>query len=172
MPGSHAAARLGQWLRADRRFKLLLIESWFYLAWARWLKALPFKKVAPRLGDTARETARAAECDKDTAALIGDIAKSVRIMSRYTMWESKCLVKAIACMKMLQKRGIESTLYLGTAKDEQGKMTAHAWLRSGDAYLTGEEIMDRYAVVAVIGNFARRRKPITLREKGARGERG
>ena len=39
-------------------------------------------------------------------------------MSRYTFWESQCLVKAIAGMKMLERRHIESTLYLGTAKDE------------------------------------------------------
>ena len=42
-------------------------------------------------------------------------------MSRYTFWESQCLVKAIAAMKMLERRQIESTLYLGTAKDENGK---------------------------------------------------
>ena len=52
-------------------------------------------------------------------------------MSRYTFWESQCLVKAIAGMKMLEKRNIESTLYLGTAKDEKGELIAHAWLRSG-----------------------------------------
>ena len=52
-------------------------------------------------------------------------------MSKYTFWESQCLVKAIAGMKMLERRQIESTLYLGTAKDELGKLIAHAWLRSG-----------------------------------------
>ena len=44
--------------------------------------------------------------------------EAIHIMSRYTFWESQCLVKAIAGMKMLEKRQIESTLYLGTAKDE------------------------------------------------------
>ena len=53
-------------------------------------------------------------------------------MSKYTFWESQCLVKAIAGMKMLERRNIESTLYLGTAKDAKGQMyRSDAWLRSG-----------------------------------------
>ena len=60
--------------------------------------------------------------------------------------------KAIAAMKMLERRKIESTLYLGTAKDENGKMIAHAWLRSGPFYITGFEEMERFTVV---GKFAK-----------------
>ena len=75
------------------------------------------------------------------------------MMSRYTFWESQCLVKAIAAMKMLEKRQIESTLYLGTAKDETGNMIAHAWLRSGPFYITGVEEMKRFTVVS---KFAKR----------------
>ena len=40
---------------------------------------------------------------------------------------------------MLERRKIESTLYLGTAKDEDGKMVAHAWLRSGPFTLLGRK---------------------------------
>ena len=69
-------------------------------------------------------------------------------MSRHTLWESQCLVKAIAGMKMLEKRNIESTLYLGMAKDEKGKLIAHAWLRSGAIYVSGAEVMERFTVVA------------------------
>ena len=50
-----------------------------------------------------------------------NISEAINIMSRYTFWESHCLVKAIAAMKMLERRQIESTLYLGTAKDETWK---------------------------------------------------
>ena len=74
-------------------------------------------------------------------------------MSRYTFWESQCLVKAIAAMKMLERRQIESTLYLGTAKDEKGKLIAHAWLRSGPFYITGAEVMEKFTVVS---KFAKR----------------
>lgn len=79
---------------------------------------------------------------------IQNISHSLHIMSRYTWWESKCLVMAIAAMKMLERRQIESTLYLGTARDEKGKMIAHAWLRSGSYYITGANEIERYTIVA------------------------
>ena len=75
------------------------------------------------------------------------VSQAINIMSNYTFWESQCLVKAIAAMKMLERRQIESTLYLGTAKDENGKMIAHAWLRSGPFYITGAEGMEKFTVV-------------------------
>lgn len=80
------------------------------------------------------------------------VHQTIQVMSRYTFWESKCLIQAIAAMKMLEKRGIESTLYLGTSKGETGEMIAHAWLRSGPCYITGAEVMARFTVV---GTFAK-----------------
>ena len=76
------------------------------------------------------------------------ISQAIHIVSKYTFWESQCLVKAIAAMRMLEKRGIESTLYLGTAKDESGELIAHAWLRSGPYYVTGAEGMEKFTVVS------------------------
>ena len=84
--------------------------------------------------------------------MLSQISSALYLMSRYTFWESQCLVKALAAMKMLEKRKVDSTLYLGTARDEDGKMVAHAWLRSGSFYVTGSEGMERYTVV---GKFAK-----------------
>lgn len=39
-------------------------------------------------------------------------------MSHLTFRESECLVKAMARMKMLERRGMESTLYFRTGKDK------------------------------------------------------
>ena len=58
---------------------------------------------------------------------------------------------AIAGMKMLERRKIESTLYMGTARNKQGHMMAHAWLRSGKLIVTGADTMDQYTVVGVFG---------------------
>ena len=73
-------------------------------------------------------------------------------MSRHTFWKSQCLVRAIAAKKMLDRRRIESTLYLGTARDAEGKMIAHAWLRSGPFYVTGAEEMQMFTTVAAFGS--------------------
>ena len=124
----------------------LLLEAFFYLGWARILKALPFSRIAPSLGEQMAETAYSRDVENERLLL--HISRAILTVSRHTWWESKCLVMAIAGMKMLQRRGIASTLYLGTAKDPSGKMIAHAWLRSGSLILTGAKGMELFTVVA------------------------
>lgn len=127
------------------KVKWLLFESYFFLGWARILKMMPFSKVAPSLGMQMVETTFTINSSDKTT--LSNISQALHIMSRYTFWESECLVKAIAGMKMLERRRIESTLYLGTAKEETGEFIAHAWLRSGPFYITGSEGMERFTVV-------------------------
>lgn len=67
-----------------------------------------------------------------------------RICTR-TAWESKCLVRALTAQKLLKRKKIHSTLYLGCAV-ENGRMVAHAWLRVGKLYVTGGN-GEGYAVV-------------------------
>jgi thiazole synthase ThiGH ThiG subunit len=55
-------------------------------------------------------------------------------------------------MKMLERRRIYSTLYLGTGKNEKGELIAHAWLRSGSEIVTGGEEMKEFTVV---GSFSK-----------------
>lgn len=129
----------------------LLVEAYFYLGWARILIFIPFSKVAPSLGIQMQETS---DMEKFVhKAALRNIRHAIEIISNHTFWESKCLVRAIAGMKMLERRRIDSTLYLGTMKDENGQMIAHAWLRSGSFYVTGAEGMKRFTVV---GKFAKR----------------
>lgn len=142
----------------DTTTKLLFVEAFFLLAWARFLKSLPFSKVVPLLGKQMCETSLS--YNESNLKLIRNVSHAVNVMSRYTFWESMCLVKAITAMKMLERRKIESTLYLGTGKDDAGKMIAHAWLRSGPFYLTGAEEKNHFTI---IGKFA---KQISLTDKG------
>lgn len=134
--------------------KLLLIEAFVFLGWARILKIIPFSKVAPSLGKLMSETSFT---DVSNQKTLKQISTAINIMSRHTLWESQCLVKAIAGTKMLQRRKIESTLYLGTAKEKTGQLIAHAWLRSGPFYITGYEGMNNFTV---IGKFANNRRNI------------
>ena len=76
------------------------------------------------------------------------ISWAVVTMSHHLPWECKCLVQAIAGKKMLQRRRIGSTLYLGVAKEGENALVAHAWLRSGSMILTGARGRDRFAVVS------------------------
>lgn len=131
--------------------KKIFIESYLYLALGRLLKSFPFSKVAPYLGHQMEETPFSLNLSHKR--ILSDISQAINITSKYTFWESQCLVKAIAVVKMLERRNIESTLYLGTAKDENGNLIAHAWVRSGPFYITGFEVMGEFTVV---GKFANR----------------
>ncbi|ASK63709.1 stage V sporulation protein S [Virgibacillus phasianinus] len=126
--------------------KLLLLEAFICLGRARFLKGMPFSKIAPSLGESSKETTYTA--DIEHKVILKNIRSAIQIISPYTFWESQCLVKAIAGQKMLKRRHIDSTLYLGTAKDESGNLIAHAWLRSGSFYVSGSEGMGRFTVVA------------------------
>lgn len=123
----------------------ILIEAYFYLAWGRILKWIPFSKVAPSLGYPMVETSY--DMDSLKIQTLQEISNAIYLMSKYTFWESECLVKAFAAMKMLEKRQVDCTLYLGIAKDEKGKLIAHAWLRAGSYYITGKEGMKRFTIV-------------------------
>jgi hypothetical protein len=143
--------RAAKFFSCNWNMQMLFLEAFFTLGWARIIKSWRFSKIAPSLGEQMDETSFISDVNnKDT---IKNVSLAINLMSRYTFWESMCLVKAIAAMKMLEKRGIESTIYFGTAKDEAGKLIAHAWLRSGSFFITGFDVMEKFTVV---NKFAKR----------------
>ncbi|MFM9276969.1 lasso peptide biosynthesis B2 protein [Paenibacillus jiagnxiensis] len=142
-------SKIKKFISSSPSKRKLFMEACFYLAWARILKSLPFSRVAPSLGASMLETPYTQDPRNEPA--LRAISYAVRTMSRHTLWENTCLVKAIAAVKMLERRGIESTLYMGTAKDHAGKMIAHAWVRSGSVYITGFEEMEKFTVVGTFG---------------------
>ena len=130
--------------------KMILMEAYLLLAWARYKKTTQFSKMAPALGNHMHETKQ--ELTTNQKAIAKKISSALYLMSQYAFWESECLVKAIAGMKMLERRGIESTLYLGTAKDETG-LVAHAWLRSGNYIVSGKDGNHKFTVVATFAKI-------------------
>lgn len=77
------------------------------------------------------------QCDVRQEKSIQQISHAVELASRYTPWRSSCLVQAAAAMTLLGRRKLDCTLYLGTAKNAAGRLAAHAWVRSGPIYVTG-----------------------------------
>ncbi|CAH1206591.1 lasso peptide biosynthesis B2 protein [Paenibacillus sp. JJ-223] len=135
----------------------LIWEAYFGLGWARILKAMPFVKIAPGLGTPMVETSSDG-LNRADVLTVRNISKAILMASKFAWWESRCLVMAIAAMKMLERRGIDSTLYMGTARDKQGRMAAHAWLRSGKLIVTGADTMEQYTVVGVFGKHCSKKE--------------
>lgn len=132
--------------------KLLLTEALLLLGISRFiLKIIEFKKIAPHLGKHMKKHVDA----NNTEHLLSEAKKvrwAVSIMNKYTPWESKCLVQAMTAKIMLKRRGIKSTIYLGVARDEEGKMIAHAWLESCGIILTGAKGSEKFTVVSIFGD--------------------
>lgn len=150
--------KLKRWGKRTARFvrlplvqKKTLLEALWFLSWARIQRQRPFVKTARLLGTEMDETSHLA--DESTAASVRTVARAIHAMAEYTVWESSCLVRAIAAMKMLERRQVASTLYFGVSKDTNGKMKAHAWLRSGPFVVTGAAEMNKYTP---IGMFAKK----------------
>ncbi|NKB87613.1 MAG: lasso peptide biosynthesis B2 protein [Acidobacteria bacterium] len=142
-----------RFLRRPAREKTLLFESLTLLAWSRLqVRTVPFRWIGKRLGQMHVECFEAV----DGAAMgrAREIAWAVNAAATHTWWTSNCLPRAMTAQRMLARRGLPSTVYLGAAKEDPETMIAHAWLRCGDAMLTGGPGHRRYTVVATFANYA------------------
>lgn len=132
----------------------MLAEAAWFLAWARLLSLLPFAKVSAALRLVAeQDTPFAGSGSMEEVLQVRLIARAIRQASRLAFWDCRCLVRAIAALKMLGHRRLAATLYLGTARGDAGEIIAHAWVRCGEVYVTGAEEMNRFTIA---GKFARK----------------
>lgn len=144
-----------KFLQLDREHKRLFLQAWSRLAGVRFeLRSRPFKELTagltlhrppfepPGLSAEAMEQARR-------------VGWAVRAASRFTPWQSTCLVQVLAAQRMLQERLLPGAFYIGAAPGagEAGAegLDAHAWLKCGNTFITGEAGHARYAVVSVFG---------------------
>jgi hypothetical protein len=138
-----------KWRRRTRTERLILLEAFVLLAVARLMVlVLPFKWLAVSLGRHMNESGmQISASDLHHARMIG---QAIRSAANNTPWQSVCLPQAVAGQWMLKRRRIAATLYLGVAKNENKaeKLAAHAWLRCGDAILTGAAGHRQFTVVA------------------------
>lgn len=121
------------------RDRALFCEALVSLTWSKaLLSVVPFRWLAPRFGRLQSETS-AAISPNDRAVAV-DISWAVQAAARHVPLGFVCLPQAMAAQRMLSRRGIPSTLYLGVAPDRSDarSIQAHAWLRAGDKIVTGE----------------------------------
>jgi hypothetical protein len=78
---------------------------------------------------------------------IKQVMVAIRRCKKYVPWPMRCFAEAITAKKMLDRRGISSTLYLGLSKKDDRQLIAHAWLRSGNIIVTGGNHIQHYTTV-------------------------
>lgn len=124
------------------------VEAFFFICIGKFMiKTMPFHKISKILGKQGDQTSV-----EPISHLPKNVAIAVSRASRYVFFRSVCYDRAIAGKLMLKFRNISSTIYFGTAKDENNKLIAHAWLKCGSFFVTGEREMARFTVVGIFGD--------------------
>jgi len=137
----------GKFLRLSGPERRLLAEATIWLGIARLsILTIPFRMLAPFLGRHMAESSNMTT--PNNRFFVDRVSWAVQTASRHLPWKCNCLPQAIAGKSMLKCRGVHSTLYLGLAKDGDGNLQAHAWLRSGNILVTGKQGMNRFRVVS------------------------
>jgi hypothetical protein len=143
--------RVYKFIKIPFRAKALLLETFMLTGIIRFaIIFIPFKKLAKIAGKYKEESSK--EITDTEKIIVGRIAWAIYITSKFTPWESKCLVKALTAQILLTQRNVSSTLFLGVAKDVENNLQAHAWLRSGANIITGEAESKRFKQVAKFAN--------------------
>jgi hypothetical protein len=78
--------------------------------------------------------------ESEAADRAARIAFVIRRTAVRLPWRADCLVQALAGQAMLLRRGISSTIAVGTARHPDGRFEAHAWLVQGTAVILGGDI--------------------------------
>lgn len=144
--------KLNKFLKLSFKLKISLVDAFLLTGIIRFsILFIPFSKLARIAGKYKGESPK--EVNDLDRAVIYEICWVINVISKYTPWESKCLVQALVVQIMLKKHNISSTLYLGIAKDHQKNPIAHAWLRSGADIITGADEYVGFTQVAKFANY-------------------
>ena len=135
-----------KYYKTDKTERKILNQTFFWLIYASVLaRAIPLKWFSSLLGDFKKEIN--IDLDSKQLELILVLKKNIRRIKRILPWKVKCFEEAIAAKKVLEKYKIETTIYLGVAKNEEKSLVAHAWLKSGGIFISGEKGHKKHAVV-------------------------
>jgi hypothetical protein len=121
------SGRADKFLKLSGREKMLFLEAVVLHLWiGLLLKVIPFRRI-PRFFASPKS-----KVESPDAKVIELIRDAVARANRVSPWRNRCLVSSLAGRCMLRSRRIQSQISLGVAKGSDGKMVAHAWLRSGE----------------------------------------
>jgi len=126
--------RIQKFLRLSIPDKLLLIHAFVVLTVVMLgLRVLPWLVLQRVLLKLANGYSRFRPAQRPSAQ---HIAWTVQAASRYVP-KATCLPRALAAQLLLIQRAYPADLQIGVARDENGKLEAHAWVTSNDGIIIG-----------------------------------
>lgn len=143
---------INAFLHAPSTRKLLALEAACELLRARILTLRPATVYSPALGRLVESDLPVRPVSDGPKA--GEIGHVVEVVGRCMPFRALCLQQAIAVRRMLNRRGIPAMVYLGIARDRADRAqielgrAAHAWVTVGSRVVSGEGVLEKYAIVA------------------------
>jgi hypothetical protein len=132
-----AIRRIRKFFQIPGRERALMLEALYWLMIYTFLiYIIPFRWWQDRIGRKMQPW-QEEYVSKGQMQKIGLIRRSVFRAKKALLGFPKCFALSLTLKKMLQKRGIDSTLYLGVKKNGNESLIAHAWLKSGDITVYG-----------------------------------
>ena len=126
-------SKLSTFLALDAADKIASLEAMVLVLYAKWLIAqVPPRRWRSRFGAVARSSETAQDI-----ATVRRVRFAIMRALNNVPGAPNCLPQAMAGRWMLDRRGIGSSLFLGTQRDAAGKARFHAWLKVGDEWVTG-----------------------------------
>jgi len=126
-----------------REERALFLEAVLFLYLSKVMLFLPFSFCIKCL-----KTSNEMITEVDTLQL-KKIRYAVSRANKLAFWKNICLVKSFAARFILQRRGIASILYLGLQFKNGKELFAHAWLVSGEFYVTPKGITDYKKIYSI-----------------------
>ena len=144
---------IAAFLAAPSARRRLALEAGWELLRARVLTLCPAPVYSTSLGRLVEadepETAPLSNIWRDQASEIGRVVASVAARLPF---RAACLQQAIAVRRMLRRRDISAMVYLGIARDRgeraQASQAAHAWVTVGTRVVSGDGVIEKFAIVA------------------------
>lgn len=125
--------RIRKFSKLTFREQLCFSEALFLqLAVGLLLKVVPFRKIPGLFAGQGGTTDVSGPVSEVNGLTLEQVKQATWRAGRISPWKNKCLVQSLAARRMLNRRKIGSQLSLGLAKNQNNKVVAHAWLKSGD----------------------------------------
>ncbi len=130
-------------------------KAWFFLliplsgAVRLVLCVMPFNWYARHLGEHHKNYQLSPLVSSSELERARGIGRTIALVSRYTPWQSKCLVQAVMARIMLGYYGIPYIMHLGTklTRESSSSMKGHAWVKVGARIIVGREGHKTYTIV-------------------------
>ena len=133
---------------------LWILPVWIFLGITKTLIfTVSFKRLYPWLGQKVAVAPWSPLLTDPQQKRAQQIGRVVRMMAKYTPWNSNCFPQAVTARLLLGLYRVPYVLCFGVRRDAAGQpMQAHAWVVSGRIHVTGGDSFSRFTTVAMFAS--------------------